>query len=107
MPAKPWTDARRRALGSFLANVAFPRLAHRLRWPSRLGRRGLVRYVALTAGMAAAARAFGMFIASAEVVNGEEIREKLRMQLGREPTPEEFLDGLAREGRVRGDSRER
>lgn len=31
---------------AFILGAAFPRLAYRLRWPSRLGARGLVAYVA-------------------------------------------------------------
>jgi hypothetical protein len=73
---------------TFVANAAFPRLAHRLRWPTRLGPRGLVGYVAFNTAVLFALRTWLLpfFKRMAE--------DALRQQLGREPTEDELFAHL-------------
>jgi hypothetical protein len=43
MQGPRWSDVLRESGFVFVGNALFPKLAHRLRWPSRLAPRGLVR----------------------------------------------------------------
>lgn len=74
--------------------AAFPRLAYRLRWPTRLGPRGLVAYVAFNTALGFAVRNWVLphiKQLSADVTQAE---EELTRRLGREPTPDEIDDQL-------------
>lgn len=51
-----WGDVRRRAAWTFLGTAAFPKVAHRLRWTTRLGPRGLLLYVAFNTALGLAVR---------------------------------------------------
>lgn len=79
---------------TFIWNAAFPRLAYRLRWRSRLGPRGVIAYIAVNTLVA--------FVIYARVVpyfkrvaaEHERVKAELRERLGREPTAEELLTHL-------------
>ena len=83
-----WQEAATHALAAFALSAAFPRLAHRLRWPTRLGPRGLLAYIALNTALGFGLRAW---VAPYFRRLAEE-RERLAAKLGREPTVEEVAD---------------
>jgi hypothetical protein len=73
--------------------AAFPRLARWLQWPSRLGPRGLLAYVA--AGTAVRFAVIAALPWSRRVAERQErLREELRQRLGREPTDDELITAL-------------
>jgi hypothetical protein len=79
---------------SFVGNALLPRLGYRLRWPSRLRGRGLLLWIGLDA-----AWKFGILSLIALFRNVgsdyETAKERLRAELGREPTRAELLDRVA------------
>ena len=85
---------------AFVVGAVAPRLAYRLRWPSRLRGRGLVIYIAAQTGVIFVVRyclAPQLRRAAADRTN---VDEQLRLQLAREPTEEEVIKGaLARRRR--------
>jgi hypothetical protein len=85
-----WRDALAHAAIAFAFQAAFPRLAHRLRWPTRLGPRGLVAYAAFNTGLR-----FALWLYVGRMAEKEKrARAELRKQLGREPTEDELLAHL-------------
>jgi hypothetical protein len=48
---KSWNEVLRDGAWTFVAIAAFPELAHRLRWPTRLGPRGLLLYIAFNTAL--------------------------------------------------------
>jgi hypothetical protein len=95
VPRQP--DARELALGAAVTvagNVAFPRLAHRLRWPARLGPRGLAAYVAWNTAVGFALRTWAGPAVRRAVEEHRRVERELRDELGREPTPDEVLARL-------------
>ena len=57
---KNWSDALRERAWEFIAVAAFPKLAHRLRWPTRLGPRGLLLYIAFSTALGFTVRAWAL-----------------------------------------------
>ena len=89
------------ALGLFAAWIVgaavFPRLAYWARWPTRLGVRGTIAYIAFNALLLFAVREFVRY---ARRLEGEaaEATEELRRELGREPSERELIERLHRAG---------
>jgi hypothetical protein len=82
-----WRDLLAQTAMRFVWVAAFPRLAYRLRWPTRLGPRGLIAYVTFNA--------LSVFLLRQLVLRCIEIErtmQHLREQLGREPTELELID---------------
>jgi hypothetical protein len=75
--------------------TAFPRLAYRLRWPTRLGPRGLVAYITFNTLVGFALRQWAV----PYLKRGFEERDRLRQRLGREPTHDELVEHLRQAGR--------
>jgi hypothetical protein len=75
---------------TFLGNVFFPRLSHRLRWRTRLGPRGTLMYAVAWCAFGAA------FIWGVSRLGRlqEQTRAEVRAHLGREPTPDEVFEYL-------------
>jgi hypothetical protein len=91
MTKPAWTDiAQQHGIG-FIGAAAFPRLAHWLRWPTRLGPRGFIAYVAFNALLLFAIRTWLMPFFKRMAEERELAEQELREQLGREPTMEEVL----------------
>jgi len=83
-------------------NAAFPRAAYLARWPSRMGPRGLVAYVAWRT-------AFNFWLfqwvlpwAKARAEEVEALKEELRARLGREPSETELSEALGADPGDRG-----
>ena len=69
-----------------MGTAMFPRLAHRLRWPTRLRGRKLAGYVVFNA-----LSLFGFSLLVSRMLHWRAgVIQTLRAELGREPTPEEF-----------------
>jgi hypothetical protein len=80
---------------TFAGAAVFPELARKLRWPTRLGPRGLLLYIALNTVLGLAVRSW---VAPFFRLLGErraQAKEELRRQLGREPRDEELGAYLA------------
>jgi hypothetical protein len=103
--APTWPPTPKQVLGAtlarFVANAAFPRLAHRLRWWQRLGPRGLVAYVASTTLFLFTVRQWVMPRLTRPTDPDEMLTKVLRMQLNREPTAAELAELRARVERRR------
>jgi hypothetical protein len=78
---------------TFVVNAAFPRLAYRLRWPTRLGPRALVAYIAVTAAFLFALRVW--VVPWLGRLGEARVRAELTERLGREPTGEELAARVA------------
>ena len=76
-------------VGAFIGTALFPRLAYAARWPTRLRGGALVAYVAVTALLGFAIRQ-----SLVKVRRDVATIERLRVQLGREPTDEELANAL-------------
>jgi hypothetical protein len=73
-------------------HAAFPRLGYLLRWPTRLGRRGLLGWIAVKTALIFAVL---HWVVPALRRHGDEmegIKGDLRASLGRDPTSEELWD---------------
>ena len=82
---------------TFGANALFPRLSYRMRWPTRLGPRGLAVYIAFRASLLFAVLQVLMPFLRQLQANRERTQTALREELGREPTEEELDRALAGE----------
>jgi hypothetical protein len=78
------------AAQSFAGNALFPRLAYRLRWPTRLRGRRLVRYIVFNAAFLFCAREWLAPRLRSAAANVESVKRQLRWELGREPTEREI-----------------
>jgi hypothetical protein len=76
---------------AFVFLVAFPRLAYRLRWPTRLSPRGVVTYVAFNTLLRFALWVWAPRFLSRVTDDQAQARKELRQQLGREPTEDEVF----------------
>lgn len=85
-----WRDRLWVTAIGFAGNAAFPRLSHRLRWPSRLGPRGLAAYVAFNTLLHFAVRKWVFPTLRRMAAERERARQALREQLRREPTDDEI-----------------
>lgn len=82
----------------FVGTAAFPRLAYRLRWPTRLRGRRLVAYIGSNTAMGFAMRQAVL----PRMKRHMEQHRKLVEQLGRQPTEDEYrlhFEALRRERR--------
>jgi hypothetical protein len=73
---------------TFAVNLFLPRLAHRLRWRTRLGPGGTLVYVFASTAFAVCFIWFLSKVAQRQ----DQMRAELREQLGREPTTEELFE---------------
>jgi hypothetical protein len=90
-----WKDALRGSMWTFAGATVFPKLAHRLRWPTRLGPRGLLLYIALNTLLGLAARSWVAPFFRRLGERRAQAKKELRQQLGREPRDEELGAHLA------------
>lgn len=74
--------------------AAFPKLAYRLRWPTRLGPRGLVAYIAFNTVLDFALRTWVAPYFKRMAEQQERAKKELWQQLGRDPTEDELLAHL-------------
>jgi hypothetical protein len=79
----------RDALLNFALGALFPRLSYRLRWVARAGPRGIAAYVGAATLMMLAVDWMVRAIARG-TLERDELRERLRKELGRPPWPEEI-----------------
>lgn len=86
----PWRDEALAVVVAFVGAAAFPRLAWRLLWPTRLRGRALVLYILGTSVLSFALRAWLVPTLRGFVDRQEHARAELRGRLGREPTPDEL-----------------
>ena len=91
MTQPTWREAGTYAVITFLFVAAFPGLASRLRWPTRLGPRSFIAYVAFNTAFGFALRTWGLPYLKRLFEERERIEEQLREQLGRQPTEDEML----------------
>lgn len=89
-----WRDALGYGAIAFLFLAAFPRLAYRMRWPTRLGHRGLLAYVVFNTASGFALRTWVAPYFKRMAREQERAKEELRHQLGREPTEDELFAHL-------------
>lgn len=87
----PWVGG----LAAYMLLItASPHLAYLLRWPTRLGTRGLLTYVVCSALSKFVIRYYGLPAAQRFAERQQRERELLAARLGREPTDEEFVAHL-------------
>ena len=79
---------------TFAGTAAFPRAASWLRWPTRLGPRGLVAYAAFNTLLGFAIRTWLIPFMKRMAQERERAEHELREQLGREPSEDEVLAHL-------------
>ena len=73
-------------VAQWLGGAAFPSLAYRLRWPTRVGPGGFAAYVALRTAFL-----FGVFqYVFPHIRRTLAEKERLEVELGRQPTTEEL-----------------
>ena len=89
-----WRDVLGQSALTFVGVAAFPRLAYRMRWPTRLGPRGLLAYIAFNTLFQFAMRTWALPYLKRRTEEYERARDELMQRLGREPTHEEFADHL-------------
>jgi hypothetical protein len=94
MAPPSWREPLYHFVIAFVCLAAFPRLSYRLRWPTRLGPRGLVAYIAFNTAVGFAMRTCALPYVKRIAETQERAREELRRELGREPTDEELLAHL-------------
>jgi hypothetical protein len=86
-PRRPtWSDVLRQGCIAFVGTAAFPRLAHRLRWPTRVGPRGFAAYVAFNTLVLFAVRTWIFPVLKRMAADRDPTRDELREQLRREPS---------------------
>jgi hypothetical protein len=79
---------------AFIGTAVFPRLARWARWPTRLGPRGFIAYVAFNTFALFAIRTWVMPFFARAIEAGQRAESELRRQLGRDPTEDEVLAHL-------------
>ncbi len=94
MTKPTWRELAAHAGFVFVFLAAFPRLGHRLRWPTRLGPRGLLGYIAFNTAFGFALRTWALPYMRRVAEERQRAEERLREQLGREPTEDEVLAHL-------------
>lgn len=88
-------DAVNQRLPAFVGTALFPNLAHALRWPARLGPRGLTIYVLLNAGLLCACAGGALPRIMDWSIRSQRAQAELRLELGREPTAAEVAERFA------------
>jgi glyoxylase-like metal-dependent hydrolase (beta-lactamase superfamily II) len=94
MTGPDWRGVARQTAFAFVGTATFPRLAHRLRWPTRLGPRGLVAYIAFNTLLLVAFHTWVIPYFKRMAEEQERAKAELRRQLGREPTDDELFARL-------------
>jgi len=79
---------------AFVFTAAFPRVAYRLRWPTRLGPSGIVAYVIFNTLVGFALRAWMLPFFRRFADERAQAENELRQQFGREPTDDEVFARL-------------
>ncbi len=87
-------DALGYGLIAFAFLVVFPRLAYWTRWPTRLGPRGTVAYIAFNTMVGFALRTWALPFLKRMAYEREQAENEVRRQLGRDPTDDELLEHL-------------
>ena len=92
--APGWRNTLAVAAALTIIGAAFPRLSSRARWPTRLGLRGRLLYIAFSTAFG-----FGVRGLARRMREGHERAvAELRAELGRDPTDEELHAQLVRRG---------
>jgi hypothetical protein len=99
MPGPNWRDVMSQSAMAFVGGAAFPRLAYWLRWPTRLGPRGLVAYIAFNTAFLFALRTWVLPGLRRRVEAYERARAELTERLGRQPTDDEVIEHVVSHGR--------
>lgn len=89
-----WREALGYGALAFVVLAAFPRMAYRLRWPTRLGWRGTVGYIAMNTILGFALRTWALPYFKKMADERARAEQELREQLGREPTEDEVFAHL-------------
>jgi len=108
MPAdrSEWAALAAALLVAVVGGAAFPRLSYLLRWPTRLGPRGLLAYVAGRTAFTFWLLQYVRPWAKARAAEVDALRAELTDRLGRAPTEQELLDvALERHGADADDPR--
>ncbi len=93
-PYPQWREAIGLGAIAFVLIAAFPKLAYRLRWPTRLGPRVLGAYIAFNTAVGFALRTWAAPYLRRMAAERERATAELRQALGREPTADEVMDHL-------------
>jgi len=95
LPMTPRTEyVLHEAALRFVGVAAFPRLAYRLRWPTRLGPRGLIGYIAFNTLLHFAIRQWLLPRLRRMAQERERSMDQLRRRLGCEPSRVELHEHL-------------
>jgi hypothetical protein len=94
MTRPAWRDVAQHYAIGFVGTAAFPRLSHRLRWPTRLGPRGLIAYIAFNTLLRFAIGRWLMPFFKRMADERDRAEQELREQLAREPAEDEILAHL-------------
>jgi hypothetical protein len=94
MTKPAWRDMLQQSAIAFIGTAAFPRLAYWLRWPTRLGPRGFIAYVAFNTLLLFAVRTWVIPFFKRMAEERERAERELRDRLGRDPTEDEVLAHL-------------
>ena len=93
-PPPTWRFALEQSACTFVGTAAFPRLAHRLRWPTRAGPRGVLLYIAYLTLVQFAIRTWVIPQLGRLGEEHERAKVELREELGRDPTLDELIARL-------------
>ena len=94
MTKSAWRDALQERAIVFVGTAAFPGVSYWLRWPTRLGPRGVIAYATFTTLVLFALRTWGIRYFKRMAAKRERAEHELRDQLGREPTEDEVCAHL-------------
>jgi hypothetical protein len=99
MTGPRWQDVLGQSATTFVGVATFPKLAYRLRWPTRLGPRGLLAYIAFNTLFLFLLRQFVLPGLERMAREEERAKEELTQRLRREPTDRELFEhrGITRE----------
>jgi hypothetical protein len=89
-----WRNVLQERAIAFLGTAAFPRVSYWLRWPTRLGPRGVIVYAAFNTLVIFAMRTWGIRHLQRMAAKRERAEQELRDQLGRAPTEDEVCARL-------------
>ncbi len=89
-----WREVLQERAIAFVGTAAFPRVSYWLRWPTRLGPRGVIAYAAFNTLVLFAMRTWGIRYFNRIATKRERAEQELRDQLGREPTEDEVFTHL-------------
>jgi hypothetical protein len=87
-----WRQVLEQRAAAFVGTVLFPRFAYWLRWPTRLGPRGLIAYIAFNTAVLFAVRVWLIPRMKRWAAERDRVVQELREKLGREPTEGDWFD---------------